>query len=146
MPNVGIEPPKVGSNDGLGPIFPKREELNMDDLKHLREVLTEAYPREELSLDALARVVVALEGLPSAALDGGWTFKGFTAWAQRLEGERAVLVRLLVQCDGVLSTMEGESTDEQERLDALRRAIMAATLPHRPEEADLLSLRACIGA
>jgi hypothetical protein len=118
----------------------------MDDLKHLREVLTEAYPREELSLDALARVVVALEGLPSAALDGGWTFKGFTAWAQRLEGERAVLVRLLVQCDGVLSTLEGESTDEQERLDALRRAIMAATIPHRPEEADLLSLRSCIGA
>lgn len=29
---------------------------------------------------------------------------------------------------------------------ALRRAIAAATIPHRPEEADLLSLRACIGA
>jgi len=57
----------------------------MEDLKHLREVLTEAYPREELSLDALARVVAALDGLPAAALDGGWTFKGFTAWAQALE-------------------------------------------------------------
>jgi hypothetical protein len=67
------------------------EEHDMDDLKHLREVLTEAYPREELSLDALARVVVALEGLPSAALDGGWTFKGFTAWAQGLEEEIAML-------------------------------------------------------
>lgn len=33
------------------------------DLKHLREVLTEAYPREELSLDALARVVNALTPL-----------------------------------------------------------------------------------
>ena len=59
----------------------------MEDLKHLREVLTEAYPREELSLDALARVVAALDGLPAAALDGGWTFKGFTAWAQALEAD-----------------------------------------------------------
>ena len=63
----------------------------MNDLKHLREVLTEAYPREELSLDALARVVAALDGLPAAALDGGWTFKGFTAWAQGLEAEIAML-------------------------------------------------------
>ena len=61
----------------------------MEDLKHLREVLTEAYPREELSLDALARVVAALDGLPAAALDGGWTFKGFTAWAQALEKDAA---------------------------------------------------------
>ena len=59
----------------------------MEDLKHLREVLTEAYPREELSLDALARVLAALDGLPAAALDGGWTFKGFTAWAQALEAD-----------------------------------------------------------
>lgn len=59
----------------------------MNDLKHLRDVLTEAYPREELSLDALARVVAALDGLPAAALDGGWTFKGFTAYAQALEAD-----------------------------------------------------------
>jgi len=60
---------------------------DVEDLKHLREVLTEAYPREELSLDALARVLAALDGLPAAALDGGWTFKGFTAWAQALEAD-----------------------------------------------------------
>ena len=72
-------------------MFPKREDMNVNDLKHLREVLNEANPREELSLDALARVVAALDGLPSAALDGGWTFKGFTAWAQGLEAEIAML-------------------------------------------------------
>lgn len=69
-----------------------------------------------------------------------------TEECKTLRGEQSVLARLLVQCDGVLSTLEGESTDEQERLDELRRAILAATVPHRPEEADLLSLRACIGA
>ena len=63
----------------------------MNDLKHLRDVLTEAYPREELSLDALARVLAALDGLPSLALDGGWTFKGFTAWAQGLEQQVTLL-------------------------------------------------------
>lgn len=63
----------------------RSEGMKMDDLKHLREVLTQAHPREDLSLDALARLVAALEGLPSAALDGGWTFKGFTAYAQALE-------------------------------------------------------------
>ena len=39
------------------------------DLKHLREVLTEAYPREELSLDALARVVAALTPLTDDQID-----------------------------------------------------------------------------
>ena len=39
------------------------------DLKHLREVLTEAYPREELSLDALARVVAALKPLTDDQID-----------------------------------------------------------------------------
>ena len=63
-----------------------------------------------------------------------------------LRGDLAVLVRLLVEADKVLSTLEGESTDEQELLDNLRRQITIATIPHRPEEADLLSLRACIGA
>jgi len=58
----------------------------------------------------------------------------------------AVLTRLLVQCDSLLSTLEGENTDEQQELDELRRAIAEATTPHRPEEAELLSLRWCIGA
>ena len=40
-----------------------------NDLKHLREVLTEAYPREELSLDALARVVAALTPLTDDQID-----------------------------------------------------------------------------
>ena len=30
-------------------------------------------------------------GLPGVALMGGWTFKGFTAWAQGLEAEIAML-------------------------------------------------------
>ena len=58
----------------------------------------------------------------------------------------AVLTRLLVQCDSILSTLEGENSDEQQELDDLRRAIAAATTPHRPEEADLLSVRARLGA
>ena len=62
----------------------------------------------------------------------------------QLRGEQGVLVRLLTQCDGVLSTLEGESTDEQHRLDALRYAIV--TMPHRRQEADLLSVRAGLGA
>ena len=64
----------------------------------------------------------------------------------RLRGEQAVLVRLLLEADKVVSTIEGECQEEWDQLADLRRAIMAATIPHRPEEADLLSLRACIGA
>ena len=63
-----------------------------------------------------------------------------------LRGERGVLVRLLVEADKVLSTLEGESTDEQEMLEWLRRQILAATAQHRPQESDLLSVRAGLGA
>ncbi len=65
---------------------------------------------------------------------------------ERLRGEQPVLVRLLVQCDGVLSTLEGESTEEQEMLDSLRRAIRNATTLHRGAEADLLAVRERLGA
>ena len=60
---------------------------------------------------------------------------------QRLQGEADVRVRLLVECDKVLSTLECESTEEAARLGALRDAVLAATLPHRAAEADLLSAR-----
>lgn len=63
----------------------------------------------------------------------------------RLSGEQAVLVRLL-EADKVVSTIEGECQEEWDQLADLRRAIAAARIPHRPEEADLLSLRACLGA
>lgn len=63
-----------------------------------------------------------------------------------LRGERGVLVRLLVEADKVLSTLEGESTDEQAMLEGLRRQILAATAQHRPQEADLLSVRAGLEA
>jgi hypothetical protein len=65
---------------------------------------------------------------------------------ERMRGEQAVLVRLLLEADKVVSTIEGECQEEWDQLADLRRAIAAATIPHRPEEADLLSLRACIGA
>lgn len=51
-----------------------------------------------------------------------------------LRGERGVLVRLLVEADKVLSTLEGESTEEQEMLEWLRRQILASTAQHRPQE------------
>ena len=85
----------------------------MDDLKHLREVLTEAYPREELSLDALARVVAVLDGLPSAALDGGWTFKGFTASVQKLESEIEWLRAAAGQASFCLRTLAPDDADAQ---------------------------------
>lgn len=69
-----------------------------------------------------------------------------TEECKTLRGEQAVLVRLLLEADKVVSTIEGESQEEWDQLADLRRAIAAATIPHRPEEADLLSLRACIGA
>ena len=72
-------PANVGSMEGLGPN-------------------TLAYARARVSLlgaeDHCATIeaaLTALEGLPVAALVGGWTFKGFTAWAQRLETEVAML-------------------------------------------------------
>lgn len=58
-----------------------------------------AYARERVSLlgagehmDTLDRALDALDGLPGAALLGGWTFKGFTAWAQQLEAERDLAI------------------------------------------------------
>ena len=59
----------------------------------------------------------------------------------RMEGERAVLVKLLIEADKVLSTLESEDTAEAEQLEQLRTAIRRATAPHRPDEADLLSIR-----
>ena len=109
----------------------------MKDLKHLREVLDEPYPREELSLDALARVVAALDGLPPAALDGGWTFKGFTAYVQKIEGERdAFKQSMYAELDSNLRLRElgGAKQDEAmtpflERVfterDAMRAALLA---------------------
>ncbi len=64
---------------------------------------------------------------------------------EQLRGERGVLVVLLVECDKVLSTLEGESSEEQAHLDALRMAILRATQPHRAGESDLLSVRMGLG-
>lgn len=65
---------------------------------------------------------------------------------EALRGQHAVLVRLLVEADKVLGTIDGECQEEWDQLADLRRAIAAATIPHRPEEADLLSVRAGLGA
>ncbi|MBP7567633.1 MAG: hypothetical protein KA795_16665 [Burkholderiaceae bacterium] len=80
-------PGALGSNDQLGP-----------------NALT--YARERVSLlgagehmDTVNRALDALEGLPVAALLGGWTFKGFTAWAQGLESEIARLTAALKQAN-----------------------------------------------
>jgi len=60
------------------------------------------YARERVSLlgadehmDTVNRALDALNDLPVAALLGGWTFKGFTAWAQGLESEIARLTAAL---------------------------------------------------
>lgn len=80
-------PAKVASNDQLG-----------------HNALT--YARERVSLlgagehmDTVNRALDALDGLPVAALLGGWTFKGFTAWAQGLESEIARLTAALKQAN-----------------------------------------------
>lgn len=52
---------------------------------------------------------------------------------KQLRGEREVLVRLLVEADKVLSTLDGESDEEAGLLAALRDAILRATMPtHQP--------------
>jgi len=56
--------------------------------------------------------------------------------------ERDAFVRLLLECDKVLSTLEGEDDTEAEMLEKLRASILRATAPHRADEADLLSVRA----
>ena len=118
-----LSPAKVRLTDGLGPNVPERE--SVDDA--LLIVGTYGPWGADLNDAHRRQVVLADEVL-------------------KLQGEQSVLVRLLIEADKVLSTLEGESSDEQELLDSLRRQITIATIPHRPEEADLLSLRACIGA
>jgi len=51
----------------------------------------------------------------------------------------------LVEADKVLGTIDGESQEEWDMLLQLRRCITAATMPHRPEDADLLSIRERLG-
>ncbi len=67
------------------------------------------------------------------------------AQIEALRGQHAVLVRLLVEADKVLGTIEGECQEEWDMLLQLRRCITAATMPHRPEGADLLSVRERLG-
>ena len=67
------------------------------------------------------------------------------AQIEALRGQHAVLVRLLVEADKVLGTIDGESQEEWDMLLQLRRCITAATMPHRPEDADLLSIRERLG-
>jgi len=103
-----LSPAKVRLTDGLGP-----------------DALT--YARERVSLlgageyvDTVNRALDAMDGLPVAALLGGWTFKGFTAWAQGLESEIARLTAALKRA--------------QER-DELLRAALAELLACHTESA-----------
>lgn len=90
------------------------------------------------TIDAVVGVIAMLAGEAKA-----WrSSKGLDAELTRLKGEHGVLVNLLVECDKVLSTLAGESDEETAGLDKLRAAILAATAPYRPKEADLLSFRA----
>ena len=72
-------PTNVGSNDGLGP----------NALTYARTRVSLLGADEHIATITLA--LDALDGLPVAALVGGWTFKGFTAWAQGLEEQAAML-------------------------------------------------------
>ncbi len=76
-------PAKVRLTDGLGP----------DALKYARERVSLLGAGEHI--DTVNRALDALDGLPVAALLGGWTLKGFTAWAQGLESEIARLAAAL---------------------------------------------------
>lgn len=72
-------PAKVASNDLLGPnalAFARARVSLLGAAEHMGTV---------------NRALDALEGLPGAALLGGWTSKGFTTWAQGLEDEVALL-------------------------------------------------------
>ena len=121
--NDSNPPAKVASNAVLGPVVTERDRLRAAQAEAVMPLIGPLLDAWECSSQAcreeLPELDKQLRRINRAMEDA-------VAWAQRLEGERAVLVRLLMQCDGVLSTLEGESTDEQERLDALRRAIMAA--------------------
>ena len=78
MSDCGL-PANVGSMEGLGP----------NALAYARDRVSLLGAQEHM--DTLNRALDALDGLPGAALIGGWTFKGFTAWAQQLEAEIALL-------------------------------------------------------
>lgn len=92
------------------------------------------YARERVSLlgaaehmDTVNRALDALEGLPGSALLGGWTFKGFTAWAQGLENEIARLTAALKRAN--------EQTEHFEREWYLRGDQIEAALPAMREYA-----------
>lgn len=91
-------PAKVRLTDGLGPNVPERE--SVDDA--LLIVGTYGPWGADLNDAHRRQVVLADEVL-------------------KLQDEQSVLVRLLIEADKVLSTLEGESSDEQELLDSLRR-------------------------
>lgn len=72
------------------------------------------YARERVSLlgagehmDTVNRALDAMDGLPGAALLGGWTFKGFTAWAQGLESEIERLRAEVVELDALRDKLAG---------------------------------------
>ena len=79
-------PAKVASNDQLGP----------NALAYARARVSLLGSQEHM--DTLNRALDALDGLLGAALIGGWTFKGFTAWAQGLEAELAKLRPRCARC------------------------------------------------
>jgi hypothetical protein len=66
------------------------------------------------------------------------------ARTQRAEGEREVLLSLLLEADQVVSTLEGEDTTEADALEKLRARILRATQPLRPAESGLLGVRAAL--
>jgi hypothetical protein len=108
---------------------------NLDELKRLREAALSAGSGSGPWIKAASALMDAFPQLYTTA-------QAMNANAATANGEKRVLVRLLVQADQVLSTLEGESQEEMEALEALRRAIVAATMPHRPGEADLLQIQA----
>ena len=67
-----------------------------------------------------------------------------TEECKTLRGEHVVLVRLLIEADKLLGTIEGECQEEWDMLSDLRRAIAAATIPQRPDEAGLLAIRVAL--
>ena len=79
MTNESSLPMDDSSNDGLGP----------NALAYARTRVSLLGAREYI--DTVNRALDALDGLPGSALLGGWTFKGFTAWAQGLEEDIALL-------------------------------------------------------
>lgn len=108
-----------------------------------------AFPIARGDCPGWAGVRITVEAVPEADWANPWPLSAsnrrqveqLQANIARERGEHQVLARLLAECDKVLSTLEAESTDEQHQLDTLRSAILKATLPHRPEEADLLAVR-----